>query len=92
MQRPSFTRRDFLSAAACGAAATVLPAPSLSAAPRPLRTGERIKGRKLNIASVGCGGQGGRFGRADPDDERGGGRLAAVAQGGIHADFPEYSG
>ena len=59
MSRPAFTRRTFLSAAACGTAATLLPAPRLMAAPKPLRTGERIKGRKLNIASVGCGGQGG---------------------------------
>jgi len=59
MQHSSFTRRTFLSAAACGAAAAVLPAPHLMAAPKTLRTGQRITGRKLNIASVGCGGQGG---------------------------------
>jgi predicted dehydrogenase len=59
MQRPSLTRRTFLSAAACGAAVAALPAQGLMTAPRSLRTGQRIAGRKINIASVGCGGQGG---------------------------------
>ncbi len=59
MQRPTITRRGFLSAAACGAVAAALPAHAMMTASKSLRTGQRITGRKINIASVGCGGQGG---------------------------------
>ncbi len=59
MQHSSFTRRNFLKSAACGTAATVLAAPQLMGETKSFRTGKRITDRKLNIASVGCGGQGG---------------------------------
>ncbi len=49
-------RRGFLKAAGLGLAATLLPWPALAATP--LRQGRAIKGRKLNIACVGCGGKG----------------------------------
>ena len=47
------TRREFLAAAAAAGVMAKLPA-----AERAVRTGELVKGRKINIACVGCGGKG----------------------------------
>jgi len=77
-------RRDFIKVVGAGAGAAMLPAPPLLAR-EPVRKGKIVKGRKLNIACVGVGGQGGRdvngvsseniVALCDVDLRRGGGTL-----------------
>ena len=59
MQDSSLTRRTFLAAAGGAAAVAARPAWGLMRSARTVRKGRVITGRKINIASVGCGGQGG---------------------------------
>ncbi|MCF7864430.1 MAG: Gfo/Idh/MocA family oxidoreductase, partial [Kiritimatiellales bacterium] len=58
MQHPTLTRRASLMATACATATTLFPPARLMAAPKPLRTGELVTGRKISIAAVGSGGRG----------------------------------
>jgi len=53
---PGMARRDFLRAVSLGAAATAIP--SFSCTTPAIRENRVIKGRKINVAAIGCGSKG----------------------------------
>ena len=57
MQKRSIDRRQFLKASAIGMTTLSIPSIALSAAKK-IRQGKIIKGRKINVAAIGCGSKG----------------------------------
>jgi predicted dehydrogenase len=91
-------RREFLKTTAAGAAAfAALPYIGISWADVPSRSGRIIEGRKLNIAGIGVGGQGGRdigsmaseniVALCDVDSRRGGGSFSRFPHAKQYKDF-----